>query len=68
MFHKEKLEQLFAPANFAHKAKVRANDKYVRDTLDVTNTAAEDANYIGRYSTPPLASNTSTVTILRSAA
>jgi len=44
MFHKEKLEQLFAPANFAHKAKVRANDKYVRDTLDVTNTAAEDAN------------------------
>ena len=44
MFHKEQLEQLFAPAKFTHKAKVRANDKYVRDTLDVTNTAAEDAH------------------------
>jgi hypothetical protein len=44
MIHKEKLEQLFAPSKFAHKAKVRANDKYVRDTLDVTNTAAEDAH------------------------
>lgn len=43
MFHKEKLEQLFAPAKFSHKAKVRANDKYVRETLDVTNTPAEDA-------------------------
>lgn len=43
MFHTEKLEQLFAPAKFSHKAKVRANDKYVRETLDITNTATEDA-------------------------
>lgn len=43
MIHKEKLERLFAPSKFAHKAKVRANDKYVRDTLDVTNTPAEEA-------------------------
>lgn len=43
MIHKEKLERLFAPSKFAHKTKERANDKYVRDTLDVTNTPAEEA-------------------------